>query len=779
MGAPVLTILKDGKSIKSCPIEGEALLGRSEGCVIRLEDRAISRQHAAFRAVDGGVQVEKRSEFAPVLVNGADCSRAIVREGDVIEIGPYLLRVSGGEEEKPEPEPAPSEAPPADAPSPDSSAAAESVASPIGLEEAPSPAQALEPFETPKGEEQPALSSQEGGFDSPLPGSESDAIIPGFSESEAPGQMPDALAIGDPMPDPLAEQPVEAADGDASTKIASLENLVVKLVFEPGQANHLEYELKDEEISIGRGKSCDIVLNDKRASRKNSVVRRLGSGYVIQDLGAANGTWVNGNRVEQQQELSGGDRIRIGDTEFEFRAISADYFAKEDQFMAVPQEEVSSEAAPMDPPLDIAAAMGAMQFPQQAPSPMPQGPGIPGAAPGDAGVAGIAGIAGIGGVKGAGVQGRKPGGFMERFRQLNKRQQYLVIIAVILFLDWFLEEEPQPPKKNPGVSSKVGATGPSGIKGLQTFEMLSPEQRRFVEAQHELAFNHYRNQDYDKTLFELSKLFSLVHDYKDAREIERYAKEGKRKLEAIEEEKRRKEEEARLKAKIVQLEDEARSLMTKKKYDAAREVFVQILALDPENAEVQRWRSELEEVEEARRLEEQRLQVQKEVNQQAWNVFREGIALKKRGKFHAAIAVFDQIREMGASDRRVLKRALREISRCKAAIDAKRNPLLKEAREAEQQGDFAKAYQLFQKATVVDPRHPEGHQGMNRIRGILHERAKVLYTEAVLAESYSDFSTAKKKYSEIMSTAPKDDLYYERAMRKLARYFKQQEEPQP
>jgi hypothetical protein len=67
---------------------------------------------------------------------------------------------------------------------------------------------------------------------------------------------------------------------------------------------------------------------------------------------------------------------------------------------------------------------------------------------------------------------------------------------------------------------------------------------------------------------------------------------------------------------------------------------------------------------------------------------------------------------------------------------------------------------------------------MDRIRGILHDRAKALYIDAVLAESYSDFSVAKKKFQECRDVAPKDDIYHDRAERKLAAFFKQEEVPQ-
>src|SRR5271167_3840903 len=102
MGAAAfLTISKDGEEIRKFPIDGEAMLGRAEGCVIRLEDRAISRQHAVFRPVVGGVQVDRRSEFAPLSVNGNECTSALIKDGDVVAIGPYLARLSMGESKQP------------------------------------------------------------------------------------------------------------------------------------------------------------------------------------------------------------------------------------------------------------------------------------------------------------------------------------------------------------------------------------------------------------------------------------------------------------------------------------------------------------------------------------------------------------------------------------------------------------------------------------------------------------------------------------------------------
>jgi hypothetical protein len=81
----------------------------------------------------------------------------------------------------------------------------------------------------------------------------------------------------------------------------------------------------------------------------------------------------------------------------------------------------------------------------------------------------------------------------------------------------------------------------------------------------------------------------------------------------------------------------------------------------------------------------------------------------------------------------------------------------------------------YTQALTIEPDSADGKKGLDRVKVILNERAKALYTEAVLAESYSDFSTAKKKFQQCSETAPKDSVYRERSIRKLARYFRADE----
>ncbi len=71
-------------------------------------------------------------------------------------------------------------------------------------------------------------------------------------------------------------------------------------------------------ITIGRSARNDLCIPDPFASRVHAEVRREGDGYLLQDLGSANGTLYNGASVEGVVPLTPGGRIQIGETEIIF-----------------------------------------------------------------------------------------------------------------------------------------------------------------------------------------------------------------------------------------------------------------------------------------------------------------------------------------------------------------------------------------------------------------------------------------------------------------------------
>jgi sigma-B regulation protein RsbU (phosphoserine phosphatase) len=78
------------------------------------------------------------------------------------------------------------------------------------------------------------------------------------------------------------------------------------------------YPLGRLRITIGRSARNDLCIPDPFASRVHAEVRREGDGYVLQDLGSANGTLFNGAPAGGSIPLAPGDRIQIGETEIIF-----------------------------------------------------------------------------------------------------------------------------------------------------------------------------------------------------------------------------------------------------------------------------------------------------------------------------------------------------------------------------------------------------------------------------------------------------------------------------
>jgi pSer/pThr/pTyr-binding forkhead associated (FHA) protein len=89
-------------------------------------------------------------------------------------------------------------------------------------------------------------------------------------------------------------------------------------VVEGGNLKGKTFELGSE-LVVGRGEKCHVVLDDTYVSQVHARIFAKGDGYVLEDLGSTNGTYLNRQKVTAPTEVQRGDRVKIGRTVLEMR----------------------------------------------------------------------------------------------------------------------------------------------------------------------------------------------------------------------------------------------------------------------------------------------------------------------------------------------------------------------------------------------------------------------------------------------------------------------------
>lgn len=91
-----------------------------------------------------------------------------------------------------------------------------------------------------------------------------------------------------------------------------------------GAAPGSEFPLPEEggEVRIGRLPGLWCTLADAKVSREHARVFRQATGWIVEDLESRNGTYINTQRVKKRL-LQPGDRLRVGQTEFEYSTAAA------------------------------------------------------------------------------------------------------------------------------------------------------------------------------------------------------------------------------------------------------------------------------------------------------------------------------------------------------------------------------------------------------------------------------------------------------------------------
>lgn len=88
----------------------------------------------------------------------------------------------------------------------------------------------------------------------------------------------------------------------------------LRLLMRQGPRVGQAFDLNKPAILIGREAGSDIVIEDPQVSRHHTKLTQQGAGYIIEDLGSTNGTFIDGRRVMTPTLLSVGNKLGLGDT---------------------------------------------------------------------------------------------------------------------------------------------------------------------------------------------------------------------------------------------------------------------------------------------------------------------------------------------------------------------------------------------------------------------------------------------------------------------------------
>ncbi|NMW83954.1 FhaA domain-containing protein [Mobiluncus curtisii] len=159
---------------------------------------------------------------------------------------------------------------------------------------------------TPLNPEQRRLEVKARSVSGARPVSGSEPGIPAESVLSPSQPKPHPAPAQTPASENLEWKPVESAAPDVpANSVGTTNPQESELLAKHEQKPLLEvvggqtYLLVGERTVVGRGRNVDIALSDSGVSHQHFEIVQVGTNYVLRDLGSTNGTFVEGNRVNE------------------------------------------------------------------------------------------------------------------------------------------------------------------------------------------------------------------------------------------------------------------------------------------------------------------------------------------------------------------------------------------------------------------------------------------------------------------------------------------------
>ncbi len=87
-----------------------------------------------------------------------------------------------------------------------------------------------------------------------------------------------------------------------------------------GIEGYTRVALGKERCVVGRSSSCDVPIAHSSISREHCALIKRGDGWVVEDIGSANGTWLGKDKLVGAMPLAEKSIIKIGKARLTFHA---------------------------------------------------------------------------------------------------------------------------------------------------------------------------------------------------------------------------------------------------------------------------------------------------------------------------------------------------------------------------------------------------------------------------------------------------------------------------
>lgn len=113
--------------------------------------------------------------------------------------------------------------------------------------------------------------------------------------------------------------PSRSTTGIRTGSISTRDAPVAHLAVTAGALKGTTIPLGSAPILVGRSPTCTLVIDDDYCSAKHCRIFPEDGGWLVEDLGSTNGTFLDNQRVDDPMPFKRGDKLRLGATTVELR----------------------------------------------------------------------------------------------------------------------------------------------------------------------------------------------------------------------------------------------------------------------------------------------------------------------------------------------------------------------------------------------------------------------------------------------------------------------------